>query len=151
MDEDLLDPDFVTEKLIEFEDRSQRNNLRIDGVEETPNEIWDVCEEKFQSIIKEELEITVEIEFDLCHRTGKFQKNQSKSRTIVCRFLRFKDKEKILKNSKKLKDTGIFILKTFVEREWNYENRSGRRSWSIADRARLPTWITGKLFVRDRG
>ena len=39
LDEDLLDPDFVTEKLIEFEDRSQRNNLRIDGVEETPNEI----------------------------------------------------------------------------------------------------------------
>ena len=41
LDEDLLDPDFVTEKLIELEDRSRQNNLRINGVEETPNERWD--------------------------------------------------------------------------------------------------------------
>ena len=89
MDEDLLDPDFVTEKLIQLEDRSWRNNLRIDSVEGTPNETWNVCEEKVQSIIKEELEITAEIEMDRCHRTGKFKKNQSKPRTTVCRFLRF--------------------------------------------------------------
>ena len=108
-------------------------------MEETPNETWDISKEKVQSIIKEKLGITAEIELDHCHRTGKFKINQSKPRTIVCRFLRFKDKEKILKNSKKLKDTGIFILKTFVKRQWNYENRSGRRSWSIADRAGLPT------------
>ena len=108
--EDLLDPDFVTEKLIELEDRSRQKNLRIDGVEETPNETWDICEEKVQSIIKGELGITAEIELDHCHRTGKFKKNQSKPRIIVYRFLRFKDKGKFLKIQKKLKDTGIFIF-----------------------------------------
>ena len=87
MDEDLLDLDFVTEKLIELEDWSRRNSLRINGVEETPNETWDVCEEKVQSITKEELGITAEIELDRCHHTSKLKKNQSKPRTIVCRFL----------------------------------------------------------------
>ena len=30
--EDVLDPDYVTNKLIELEDRSQRNNICIDGI-----------------------------------------------------------------------------------------------------------------------
>ena len=42
LDENLSDPDFVTKKLIEMEDKSRQNNLRIDGVEETPSETWDV-------------------------------------------------------------------------------------------------------------
>ena len=29
-----LDPNYVTNKLIELEDRSRRNNIRIDGIEE---------------------------------------------------------------------------------------------------------------------
>ena len=32
---------------------------------------------------------------------------------IVCRFLRFKDKQKILQNAKKLKDTGVFLHDDF--------------------------------------
>ena len=115
LDEDLLDLDFVTKKLIELEDQLCRNNLRNDGVEETPNQTWDAFEEKFQSTIKEELGITAEIELGCYHRTGKLKNNQSKSRTIVCRFLRFKGKEIFLKNSKKLKDTGYFICEDFCK------------------------------------
>ena len=33
----------------------------------------------------------------------------SRSRTIICRLLRFKDKQKIIRSSKRLKNTGIFI------------------------------------------
>ena len=34
--QDLLDPKYVSSKLIEFQDRSRRNNLRIDGMDEKP-------------------------------------------------------------------------------------------------------------------
>ena len=94
MDEDLLDPNYITKKLIELENQSRWNNLRIDGVEETPNETWNVYEEKVESIIKEELGITAEIELDCCHRTSKFKKNQSKPRTIVLDFYDLKAKKK---------------------------------------------------------
>ena len=43
---DLLDSDYDTGKLIELQDRSRRNKLLIPGVEETPNETWDICEKK---------------------------------------------------------------------------------------------------------
>ena len=35
---DVLDPDYVTNKLIELEDWSRRNNIRIDGIEDDQNE-----------------------------------------------------------------------------------------------------------------
>ena len=33
-----LDPAFIEDKLIDFEDRSRRKNLRVDGIKERPNE-----------------------------------------------------------------------------------------------------------------
>ena len=46
---------------------------------------------------------------------GKFQRNKSKPRTVVCKFLRSKDKHKNLQNSKKLKNSGIFIYDDFFK------------------------------------
>ena len=115
IEDDLLDPTFVMEKLTELEDRSWRNNVRIDGIPETPNETWENCEEEVRKIIRNKLDITDDIEIDRCHRMGKFQRNKSKPRTVVCKFLRSKDKHKVLLNAKKLKDTGIFIYEDFTK------------------------------------
>ena len=100
LDEDLLDPDFVIEKLIELEDRLQQNHLRMGCVEETPNEAWDVCKEKVQGIIKEELVITAEIELDNCHCTGKLKKINLNQEQLSVDFCDLKTKKKILKIQK---------------------------------------------------
>ena len=97
--EDLLDPTFVMEKLTELKDRSRRNNVWIDGIPETPNETWENCEAEVRKIIKNKLDITDDIEIDRFYCMGKF--------------LRSKDKHKVLLNKKKLKDTGIFIYEDF--------------------------------------
>ena len=65
--EDVLDPDYATNKLIELEDRSQRNNIRIDGIEEEQYETWDRCEENVQKAIKDKLGIDDEVEINRCH------------------------------------------------------------------------------------
>ena len=36
-----LDPAFIEDKRIDLEDRSRRNNLSIDGINEKPNETWE--------------------------------------------------------------------------------------------------------------
>ena len=51
IEDDLLDPTFVVEKLTELEDRSRRNNVRIDGIPETPNENWENCEKKVRKLL----------------------------------------------------------------------------------------------------
>ena len=71
IEEDLLDPEEVSSKLIELEDRSRRNNLCTDGIAEKPNKTWEECEENVQEMIKEKLGITEHIEIDRCHRITK--------------------------------------------------------------------------------
>ena len=114
IEEDLLDPEEVSSKLIELEDRSRRNNLRIDGIKEKPNETWEECEENVQEMIKEKLGITEPIEIDRCHRISK-RKKPNRPRTVICRITKFKDKQKILKNAKYLKGSGIYVYEDFCK------------------------------------
>lgn len=114
IEEDLLDPEDVSSKLIELEDRSRRNHLRIDGIEEVPNETWEECEESVQEMIREKLGINENIEIDRCHRMQK-QKNQNRLRTIICRITKYKDKQKVLRNAKYLKGSGIYVYEDFCK------------------------------------
>ena len=109
----ILNPTFIMEKLTELEDRSRQNNARINDIPETSNKTRKNCEEEVRKIIRNKLDNTDDIEIDCCHRMDKFQRNKSKPRTVVSKFLRSKDKHKILLNAKKLKDTGMFIYEDF--------------------------------------
>ena len=59
-----IDPECVEQKLIDLEDRSRRNNLRVDGILETSGKTWEDCEEKLQQVFQEKpgLEYPIEIE-----------------------------------------------------------------------------------------
>ena len=71
-----------------------------------------------QELIEVNLGITDTTEFERCHRISaqtNSSKNQNRSRTIICKVTKFKDKQKILKYAKCLKDTGIFIYEDFCK------------------------------------
>ena len=50
-----VDPEYVTNILIDLEDRSRRNNLRLDGISESRNKTWEECEEEIQKVFNEKL------------------------------------------------------------------------------------------------
>ena len=75
IEKDLLDPGDVSAKLVELEDRSRGNNLRINNLQETPNETRKACEEKVQETLKNNLGFTKEVEINRCHRVKS--RNQS--------------------------------------------------------------------------
>jgi len=54
------------------------------------------------------------IEIERAHRMGKKQQ-ENRPRTIIFKLLNWKQKELILKNTKKLKDTGIYINEDFSD------------------------------------
>ena len=117
IEDDLLNAEEVSAKLIKLEERSLRNNFRIDGIKEEPNETWEACEKKIQNIIEDKLGIDSDVEIDRCHRIGprktKTGQNRDRSRTVICRLNRLKEKQRILNNVKKLKNTGIYIYEDF--------------------------------------
>ena len=41
-----INPDYIQHKLTELKDRSRRNNIRIDGIEEEEGETWGISEAK---------------------------------------------------------------------------------------------------------
>ena len=109
-----IDPKYVQDKLTELEDRSRRNNIRIDGIKEAKGETWNDCEEKVQDMFAQKLGLDG-IEIELAHRVKRNNRdsNTDRPRTIVVKLLRFKDKTKIFPNANKLKEQNIFINNNF--------------------------------------
>ena len=111
-----IDPEYVEQKVIDLEDRSRRNKLRVDGILGTLGETWENCEEKLQHVFQEKLGLECPIEIERAHRTSNRQNNTINGnypQTIICSLLRYKDKVKMLKKANKLKGTNIFIKEDF--------------------------------------
>ena len=88
-----FDLDYAEEKLIDLDNRLRRNNLRIDGILETPGETWENCEEKLQQVFHEKLGLKWAIEIEQEQRTSIRQintNNRSKLQTIICNLLNTK-------------------------------------------------------------
>ena len=119
MNDYIEDAENIDNKLVELEDRSRRKNVRIDGIKEHNKETWDECERRVHSMSKERLDIE-NVEIDRAHRAGR--KSGSKPRATVCKLLRFKDKQNILRKAKILKGTNIFINDDYCQDTVQYRN-----------------------------
>ena len=118
-----VDSDFVCDKLVDLEDRSRRNNLRIYGISESKYETWEKCEEKVDEVFHEKLGLD-NIHIERAHRIKRGKRDKStKPRTIVCNLLSFKEKKLVLKNANKLKNTNIFIDEGFFPETMEYRKQ----------------------------
>ena len=98
----------LKEQLRIQEDRSRRNNIRVDGIEEDENETWENTENKLRSFLYEELEIPDELYLEEAHHVGrregvKFNRNNT-PRIIFVKILDYKEKEEVMRRLYKLKD-----------------------------------------------
>ena len=99
-------------RLVDLEDCSRRNNLRINGIKEGKSETWEECEERVNCFLKEKLDIdTSKIWIERAHRVG--EKKTAQERQIVVQFNSYKNKLDILRNCKKLKSTKFSVFEDF--------------------------------------
>ena len=76
-----IDPKEVGKELTDLEDRSSRNNTRIDWVAEENGESWDGCEQKVKKIFMDKLELENDIIIERAHKVKKKQIWQEGSTT----------------------------------------------------------------------
>ena len=116
-----MDPEVVTNKLIDLEDRYRHNSLRIDSISESRNETWEECEEEIQKVFNEKPGVK-NVQIERAHRSkrSKSNNNSEKPRTIVCKLLNYKQKEEILRNTKNLKGSNFFINEDFCRETMQY-------------------------------
>ena len=108
--------DYLKNKLRILEDRSRRNNIRVEGIPVSENEVWEVTEEKLRNVIKEELGIE-SVDFERAHRVKRNADNNddmsSKLPTIVAKLLHYKDKQDILHEAKTRKIRRYYFKEDF--------------------------------------
>ena len=82
-----LDLEYVHNKLVDREDCSRRNNLRIDGIKEKVGESWEDCEAEVEKHFREKLDIEDKSIIERAHREEKQKTakyiNQGQS-SVVC-------------------------------------------------------------------
>ena len=65
----------IHRKLVDLEDRSRRNNLRILGIAVDPRESWEECQNKIYDMLEEKLEMdTSNVTIERAHRVGEKSK-----------------------------------------------------------------------------
>lgn len=108
----------LDEKMSELEDRNRRNNLRFENVAESENETWEDSENKIRNVITTRLGISTDKPIERAHRTGR--KEAGRKRTIVAKFLNYKDREKVLQSYFRNKlwegNEPVYINEDFSER-----------------------------------
>ena len=103
-------------KLDDLENRSRRNNLRFEGIPESPNETWQESESKIKHLISSHVpEVGTDFVIERAHRVGT-PLSDSKPRKIVARFLNYKDREAVFKAKKKLHGTNMFVNDDYSDR-----------------------------------
>lgn len=128
----------ITDKMEYLEGQSRRNNLVIDGIEESQGETWAEAEEKVRKVLSQKLQLTREIEVERAHRTGRPKAEGDKPRPIVIKFLRHKDRAAVLQKAKCLKGTNIYINEDYTDhvrmkrKELMPELRAARNRGDIA-------------------
>ena len=100
------DNDQLCERLRDLEDRSCRDNLRIDGIAEVENETWEQTEEILQNLFKEKLQLE-SISVERALRVGNKEKNNKQ--TIAVKLARLKK----TRETRKLKGKNININENF--------------------------------------
>lgn len=104
----------ITDKMEYLEGQTRRNNLIFEGVPESPRETWAESEEKIKKILVENLQLQHKVELERGHRIGK-PGGGERTRPILVKFLRYKDRETILQRAKSLRGTKIYINEDFTD------------------------------------
>ena len=138
----------LTEKMREIEDRSRRNNIRVAGLNESENEDWPTTKEKLHDLFTNQLGITEKITIERAHRGGG-QRKEGKPRVIVAKILNFEDKELILTNARKLKDTGIFIYEDFSRETVLIRQKLWEEVKKLQDQGKYAVLNYDKILTRD--
>lgn len=131
--------DRVLFKCNDNEQYSRRSNVRVFGIDESPDES---CEGKILDFVKAKLDIDLrEFDIDRCHRVGL--KKAGKPRAIIVKLDSYKVKSRIIKSRKKLKGTAFLITEDLTK-----ENYSLLRKVREAEETSSAWSVDGKIFAK---
>ena len=127
-----------------LEDRSRRDNLRFDGIEEWEEESWADTEQNLKDTLSDILGIQ-NVKIERAHRVG--DKKRSPCRTIVAKLSSFKMKERILAEAKKMKPKGIHIYEEFSKATVEIRKKNWEKMKELRAQNRYAILVYDKIYT----
>ena len=134
------------------ENQTRRNNLRIDGVTESPGETWADKEAAVRKTFATSLKFSErqanDIRIERAHRTGGDNHNHSgKPKTVVVKFESYKDRDTVMR---KEKPRGVYINEDLSQRVMARRRELMPRLREVREQGKIAYLTYDKLVVRDR-
>lgn len=137
----------VSDSLLYVQSQSMRNNLVFTGITEDPLERPEVTEMKLCQFMVEKLKLAQDVvdglRLERVHRMGGNLGATNRPRSIVAKFLQFKDREVVRRARSNLKGTGYFVNEQFPKEiadrrkqllpKMRQAIREGKRAWISYD------------------
>ena len=149
---DLRTQDSKLEYLV---NQSRRNNIRVSGIPESPDETWEVAEAKVKQAIQEQLGIDVDIE--RAHRVERRNRDHSsqdtqqrKPRTIVCKLRYWKQREAVLKKARKSKPSGLFFSEDLALATLQRRAAQVGKLREAKQAGKIAYFVLDRLVIRDK-
>ena len=135
----------LREKLRDLEDRSRRDNIRVDGLEEYENEKWEETEELLVETFSNYLGIG-DVKIERAHRVG--DPKVSTKRTIVAKLSSYKEKQKVLSRCNRLKGTGIFVNEDFSKETLEIRKKNWGRVKELHKQGKYAILVYDRVYTR---
>ena len=139
-------------KADDLENRSRRNNLCFDGIPEEPesqSESWRKSEKKVLKILNDKMELPGDIKIKRAHRVGT-RRQAGNPRSIVVKFLSYKDRERVMKERRKLKGTRVFVREDYSDRVAETRRQLYPDMLEARRNGKIAYLRYNKLIVHDR-
>ena len=139
----------MKQQIAELEDRHRRNNLRFMAIKEksgVESETWEESETKVKVFLLEKLGLEADkITIERAHRIAK--KEEGKRRTIIAKFLNYKQREKVLNKYKELKlwEDRIYINEDSIKYTVEKRRILFKRAKEIRERGEFAKVVYNRL------
>ena len=137
----------LKEKIRNPEDRSRRDNLRIDGIAEYEEESWDDTEEILKDTLREKLGVS-RIEIERAHRVGA--KEEGKNRTIVVKFSSYKGKQRVLNEARRQRREDVYVYEDFSKATVAIRKENWEKVKTLRQQGKYAVLVYDKIYSRDK-
>ncbi|XP_050028961.2 uncharacterized protein [Dermacentor andersoni] len=135
-------------KLIDYENRSRRNNLLVFGINESANETETKLREQIlDGIFDNTLGVPVRT-VERIHRIGEAKPD--KPRPIIMKFLDSREKDSVLKNCFKLKGTNVRVSQDYAKETAEIRRMLWESAASDRSKGTKVKLIYDKLKIKDK-
>ena len=150
--EDIYDSiDYHIDKLEYLENQSRRNNIRIDGILEDENESWDTTEEKVKQVLAEKLNPEEALHVERAHLVGRVVSgSRRRPGTIVCKLRDFKQKEQILKMTRRIKPVGLYVNEDLSKETLDKREEQRPKLEEAKRNGKVAYFVLDNLIIKDR-